>query len=53
MQEPYGDRRQEIVLIGMGMDKEALTAFLDTALLTDEEMQVGPSAWQSLFDPFE
>ena len=27
--EPYGDRRQEIVLIGVGLDETALTAALD------------------------
>jgi len=52
MQEPYGDRRQEIVLIGIGMDKPALTAMLDSALLTDEEFQQGPEEWAKLPDPF-
>ena len=36
---PWGDRRQEIVFIGASMDEAAITAQLDTALLTDEEMQ--------------
>lgn len=52
MQEPYGDRRQEIVLIGIGMDREALTTMLDAALLTDEEFAAGPGAWSSYPDPF-
>ncbi|WPT13898.1 Putative metal chaperone YciC [Picochlorum sp. SENEW3] len=34
----YGDRRQEIVFIGAGMDEEAICRQLDSALLTDEEM---------------
>jgi G3E family GTPase len=34
----YGDRRQEIVFIGAGMDEEAICKQLDSALLTDEEM---------------
>jgi len=35
-----GDRRQEIVFIGAGMDEGAITAQLDGALLTEEEMGV-------------
>ena len=34
----YGDRRQEIVIIGVTMDQSAIVKALDTALLTDEEM---------------
>lgn len=49
---PYGDRRQEIVLIGKDMDREALTAMFDAALLTSAEMQKGPRAWEKLPDPF-
>jgi len=50
-QEPYGDRRQEIVFIGMGMDREALTRRLDAALLTDEEFAAEPAAWAGYEDP--
>ena len=32
-QEPFGDRRQEIVFIGIGMDEEALRSELDDCLL--------------------
>ncbi|MBL9076318.1 MAG: GTP-binding protein [Planctomycetes bacterium] len=52
-QEPWGDRRQEIVVIGRDVDRAALTARLDACLLTDREMQGGPAAWQQLPDPFE
>jgi hypothetical protein len=31
----YGDRRQEIVFIGAGMDRAAIETQLDSALLTD------------------
>jgi len=49
---PHGDRRQEIVLIGKDMDQAALTALLNTALLTPEEYRRGPKAWARLADPF-
>lgn len=49
---PYGDRRQEIVLIGKGMDQAALTAMFDAALLTPAEWQRGPKSWAKLPDPF-
>jgi hypothetical protein len=52
MKEPYGDRRQEIVLIGMGIDWEGLKAMLDKCLLTDEEMALGPEGWRRFLDPF-
>ncbi|MBS1721280.1 MAG: zinc metallochaperone GTPase ZigA [Armatimonadetes bacterium] len=52
MQEPYGDRRQEIVLIGIGMDKPGLTEMLNSALLTDEEYNAGPDKWRKFKDPF-
>ncbi|MCZ8193805.1 zinc metallochaperone GTPase ZigA [Brevundimonas sp.] len=49
---PWGDRRQEIVLIGAGMDCEALTARFDKALLTRFEMERGPEGWKKFPDPF-
>ena len=48
----YGDRRQELVLIGTGMDQPALTAALDGCLVTEAEMESGPESWRSLDDPF-
>ncbi len=52
-QGPDGDCRQEIVLIGSDMDKEALTAMLDQALLTEEELAIPREEWQTTFpDPF-
>ncbi|KNX42304.1 putative metal chaperone YciC [Roseovarius tolerans] len=44
-QEPWGDRRQEIVFIGAGIDWAALRGRLDAALMQDE---VG----EDLLDPF-
>ena len=50
--KPYGDRRQEIVIIGQSLDQAALTARLDACLLTDTEMELGPERWRRLPDPF-
>ena len=52
-QDPWGDRRQEIVLIGQGLDRELLEKTLDGALVTDGEFRQGPSAWSRLPDPFQ
>lgn len=38
-QGPWGDRRQELVFIGEGVDETELTAILDECLLDDEEMK--------------
>ncbi|MBB3174350.1 G3E family GTPase [Endobacter medicaginis] len=51
--EPYGDRRQEIVFIGVEMDERALRRRLDACLLTDAEYRGGPDRWKRLPDPFE
>ncbi len=50
--EHVGDARQELVLIGMGMDEAALRARFDACLLTDEEMARGPEAWAAWGNPF-
>lgn len=47
----YGDRRQEIVVIGIGMDEAALREGFEAALLTEEERQ-DPSTWGELEHPF-
>ena len=51
--EPYGDRRQELVLIGQDMDQGRLIAMLDETLLTEDEMAQGQSVWNTFFDPFD
>jgi G3E family GTPase len=48
----HGDRRQEIVLIGMDMNQEKLIKMFDSCLLTDVEMKQGKSAWKTFKDPF-
>ena len=52
-EEPWGDRRQEVVLIGMGMDEDALRARFEACLLTGEEVAAGEDAWRAYVDPFE
>jgi G3E family GTPase len=51
--EAYGDRKQEIVFIGVALDEAALTASLDACLLDDDEDGVGPEGWAFFSDPFD
>ncbi|MFG2041532.1 GTP-binding protein [Dactylosporangium sp. NPDC048998] len=48
----FGDRRQELVLIGVGLDGDGLRAALTVCLLTDGEIAAGEDAWRALPDPF-
>ena len=47
----YGDRRQEIVIIGVDLDEDALRAAFDDCLLTEAEL-AHPSQWAALPHPF-
>lgn len=49
---PFGDRRQELVIIGQDLDKQAIRSSLDACLLDDLEMRMGPMGWRQLADPF-
>jgi G3E family GTPase len=49
---PHGDRHQELVFIGHGMDQNRITETLDQCLLTDSEFAAGAGAWSSFDDPF-
>jgi G3E family GTPase len=51
-QEPFGDRRQEIVFIGVDMDEAALRKKLNDCLLTQAEIRRGSKSWTRLADPF-
>ena len=48
--EPWGDRRQEIVFIGVGLDQDAIRAKLNAALVAAADFT--PEAWAQMADPF-
>lgn len=48
----YGDRCSELICIGVDLDKQAIAAALNSALLTQEEFEKGYSYWKSLKDPY-
>ena len=50
--EPFGDRRQELVFIGTTYDRDKIIEALDNALLNESEMKMGVEKWLSFKDPF-
>jgi G3E family GTPase len=48
----HGDRRQELVFIGLGIDSSELTHALDQCLLCETELSLGKESWQEFTDPF-
>ncbi|MEM7339387.1 MAG: zinc metallochaperone GTPase ZigA [Actinomycetota bacterium] len=52
MEDPWGDRRQEIVIIGADMDEAAIKADFESCLLNSSELSQEWSEWRSLPDPF-
>ncbi|MCC5791021.1 MAG: zinc metallochaperone GTPase ZigA [Legionellaceae bacterium] len=48
----YGDRRQEIVFIGLQINVDEITQMLDNCLLSEEEMASGKEVWSHFSDPF-
>lgn len=47
----YGDRHQEVVFIGQGLDQPRIESILDRCLTTDLEYAQGPSLWNEFEDP--
>lgn len=50
--EEWGDRRQELMIVGQDLDIAAAKFALDACLLTVKEMQAGPQKWLLMDDPF-
>lgn len=50
--EPFGDMRQELVFIGQGLDKDAITKALNECLLSTDDVLRGKKYWATLEDPF-
>lgn len=50
-EDPVGDCRQELVFIGQGIDWEILFRELDSCVLTQEEIELGPEHWEQWADP--
>ncbi len=46
-----GDMRQELVLIGVDLDRDRLAKSLSRALLRIDEMELGESGWLRFADP--
>lgn len=51
-EDPHGDRRQELVLIGQHLNVAELKAALDECLLTNLELIQGAGYWQQFDDAF-
>lgn len=52
-EEPYGDRRQELVFIGADVNRAKIVEALDWCALTDREFEKGPESWKKIHDPID
>merc|ERR1711872_1041776 len=50
---PYMDRRQEMVFIGHKLKHLAIQEALDSRLLTEDEMKLGPRKWEETMGPLD
>lgn len=48
----FGDRRHQIVFIGVKLNETALRSEIEACLLNEDEIAKGEVFWQSLHDPF-
>lgn len=48
---PYGDRRQELTIMGYNLNELELRRAFKSCMLTDEEFALGPDQWAKWADP--
>ncbi|MEU6848910.1 GTP-binding protein [Actinacidiphila alni] len=47
----FGERRNELVFTGTSLDGDRVLGAMNSALLTDAELILGPEAWTTMADP--
>lgn len=48
----FGDRLQEIVIIGQNMNRKEIEAQFDNCVLSEDELELGSDHWDNIDDPF-